>query len=140
MLMNRSYSELSKLKTFKERYRYLRLTGVVGEETFGWDRYINQMLYKSRKWQQTRDRVIVRDNGCDLGVDGYEIQGKVLIHHINPITVEDILNERDCVFDLENLISTSMITHNAIHYGDENLLMSDPVERTMNDTCPWRRT
>lgn len=137
--MNRSYSELCKLSTFKERFDYLKLGGVVGEETFGWDRYINQILYKSPRWRQTRDRIIVRDNGCDLGLDGYDIHGKVLVHHINPITVDDITYDRDCVYDPENLISTALLTHNAIHYGDENLLISDPIERTMNDTCPWRR-
>lgn len=137
--MNRSYSELCKLSTFKERFDYLKLGGVVGEETFGWDRYINQLLYKSPRWRRTRDHIIVRDNGCDLGLDGYNIHGKVLVHHINPITVEDITYDRDCVYDLENLISTALLTHNAIHYGDENLLISDPIERTMNDTCPWRR-
>lgn len=135
--MNKTYSELIKLKTFKERYKYLQLRGVVGEETFGHDRYINQALYKSDEWLYCRNEIIIRDKGLDLGVDGYEIFGKILIHHIVPITIDDILHRRSIVFDHENLITTSLRTHNAIHYGDESLLYSDPVERTPNDTCPW---
>ena len=135
--MRKTYSELIKLKTFKERYNYLRLNGVVGEETFGHDRYINQALYKSDEWLYCRDEIIIRDKGSDLGIDGYEIFGKILIHHILPITIDDILHRRPIVFDHENLITTSLRTHNAIHYGDESLLYSDPVERTPNDTSPW---
>ena len=135
----RTYSELSKLATFKDRYNYLRLDGFVGEETFGFDRYLNQLFYTSQKWRSIRDFVIIRDNGCDLGVDGYEIYGKIIIHHMNPITVSDIINETEYLLDPEFLISTMHNTHNAIHYGDENLLITGPIERKPNDTCPWKK-
>ena len=135
----RTYSELSKLKTFKERFTYLRLNGFVGKETFGFDRYLNQVFYKSAKWRSIRDFVIVRDNGCDLGIEGREIYGKIIIHHMNPITIQDIEQESDFLLDPEFLISTVHETHNAIHYGDENLLILAPIERKPNDTCPWRR-
>ena len=135
----RTYSELSKLKTFKERFTYLRLNGFVGKETFGFDRYLNQVFYKSAKWKSIRDSVIVRDNGCDLGIEGREIYGKIIIHHMNPITIQDIEQESDFLLDPEFLISTVHETHNAIHYGDENLLILAPIERKPNDTCPWRR-
>ena len=135
----RTYSELSKLKTFKERFTYLRLNGFVGKETFGFDRYLNQVFYKSAKWRSIRDFVIVRDNGCDLGIEGREIYGKIIIHHMNPITIQDIEHESDFLLDPEFLISTVHGTHNAIHYGDENLLILAPIERKPNDTCPWRR-
>lgn len=134
----RTYSELIKLPTFKERFEYLKLGGAVGQETFGFDRYLNQMLYKTPEWISARNYVISRDNGCDLGVDGYDIYGKVMVHHMNPITVNDIVNRLDYVLNPEYLISSSMLTHNAIHYGDEELLPQAPVERTKNDTCPWR--
>lgn len=134
----RTYSELILLPTFKERYQYLRLSGIVGEETFGFDRYLNQAFYKSDEWLRVRDEVIIRDNGCDLGVDGHEIYGRILIHHMNPITKEDILQKTDMLLNPEYLISTVKRTHDAIHYGDEGLLMDSPVERTKNDTCPWR--
>lgn len=134
----RSYTELSQLKTFKERFLYLKLNGVVGEETFGFERYLNQKFYKSSEWKAIRDQVIVRDYGCDLGVEGYEMYGKILIHHMNPITTDDIVNRSDFLMNPEYLISTSLNTHNAIHYGDENLLITAPIERTKNDTCPWR--
>ena len=140
MLMNiRTYSDLSKLTTFEDRYNYLRLNGFVGKETFGFDRYLNQVFYKSAKWRSVRDFVIVRDNGCDLGVEGREIYGKIIIHHMNPITIHDIEQESDFLLDPEFLISTVHETHNAIHYGDENLLIRVPIERKPNDTCPWRR-
>lgn len=137
----RTYSELIRLPTFEERYRYLRLGGKVGEDTFGFDRYLNRMLYKSRKWLNARDRVIVRDNGCDLGMEDREIRGKhkILVHHMNPITIEDILEENEMIYDPEYLICTIKSTHDAIHYGDESLLITAPVERCRNDTCPWRR-
>lgn len=136
----RTYSELITLPTFEERYRYLRLGGRVGADTFGFDRYLNQIVYqRDPRWKNARDIVIIRDNGCDLGVEGYEIYGKILVHHMNPITMDDILNERDWIYDPEFLISTMLTTHNAIHYGDENLLMKAPIERTKNDTCPWKR-
>ena len=135
----RTYSELITLSTFEDRYEYLKLNGKIGEETFGFDRYINQQLYqRSQKWKSIRDKVIIRDNGCDLSMEGYEIWGKIIIHHMNPITIEDIERESDFVFNPEYLISTSLNTHNAIHYGDENLLIKAPIERTKYDTCPWR--
>ena len=131
-------SEWITLPTFEERFNYLKLNGTVGKDTFGYDRYLNQILYKSQKWLSTRDIVIIRDNGCDLACEGYEIRGRILIHHINPITVEDILNENPIIFDPENLITTIHNTHNAIHYGDESLIIKGPIERTKNDTIPWR--
>ena len=135
----KTYSELSQLPTFIERYRYLKLNGQVGESTFGFDRYLNQVFYRSQKWKSIRDQVIIRDNGCDLGVDGHDIHGRVLIHHMNQITIDDIRNESDFLLDPEFLICVTHNTHNAIHYGDESLLITAPVERTKNDTCPWRR-
>lgn len=134
----RTYSELITLPTFKERYRYLRLKGFVGEETFGYDRYLNQTFYRSREWKDIRDYVILRDNGCDLGIPGREIHSRILIHHMNPITKQDILNRSEFLFDPEYLISTIKVTHDAIHYGDETLLMEEPIIRTENDTCPWK--
>ena len=134
----KTYSELSKLITFEERYNYLRLNGLVGKETFGFDRYLNQVFYKSSKWRSIRDFVIVRDNGCDLGIEGREIHGRIIIHHMNPITIQDITQQTEFLLDPEFLISTAHETHNAIHYGDMNLLIREPVERQRNDTCPWR--
>ena len=134
----RTYSELITIPTFKGRYEYLRLKGIIGEETFGFDRYLNQSFYRSREWMDVRDYVIVRDNGCDLGMPGHEIHGRILIHHMNPITKEDILRRSEFLLDPEYLISTIKLTHDAIHYGDENLLMDEPIVRTKNDTCPWR--
>jgi hypothetical protein len=138
MKMIRRFRDLKRLRTFEERYDYLKLNGVIGESTFGYDRYLNQLLYTSGPWRKTRYGIIIRDDGCDLGVEGYEIQDLILVHHINPITVEDIELERDIVFDPENLICTSKRTHNAIHYGDKSLLPKLFIERTRNDTCPWR--
>lgn len=135
----RTYTELSKITTFEDRFEYLRLDGSVGEETFGFDRYLNQVFYRSQKWKQVRDFVIIRDNGCDLGVDGFEIHGRILIHHMNPITIDDIQKESAFLLDPEYLICTVHNTHNAIHYGDASLLPQAPIERTINDTCPWRR-
>lgn len=134
----KTYSELITLPTFEERYQYLRLGGRVGEDTFGFDRYINQLFYKSDEWLNLRDKIIIRDNGCDLGVRGREIHGRILIHHINPITVDDIVKRSDFLLNPEYLISTTKNTHDAIHYGDEGLLITVPRERTKNDTCPWR--
>ena len=134
----KTYSELSKLITFEERYNYLRLNGLVGKETFGFDRYLNQVFYRSSKWRSIRDFVIVRDNGCDLGIEGREIHGRIIIHHMNPITIQDITQQTEFLLDPEFLISTAHETHNAIHYGDMNLLIREPVERQRNDTCPWR--
>ena len=132
------YSELILLPTFEERYKYLQLNGVIGDETFGFDRYINQMFYRSQEWKQIRDYVIVRDNGCDLGIEGQEIRGKILIHHMNPIGIKDIQQVNKFLLDPEYLITTMLSTHNAIHYGDESLLVKDPIERSKNDTCPWK--
>lgn len=136
--MIRTYSEVIALPTFEERFRYLKLDGKVGEATFGFQRWLNQELYHSGKWRRFRDKIIMRDNGCDLATDGFIIYGSILIHHINPITYEDIINNHPCVFDMDNVIVTDSSTHKAIHYGDENLLIKAPVERTKNDTCPWR--
>lgn len=127
------------LPTFEERFRYLKLDGKVGETTFGLDRYLNQMFYKSDEWKAVRDKIIIRDSGCDLGIEGREINGRVLIHHMNPISKEDILNKSDFLLNPEYLICTIKSTHDAIHYGDENLLIKDPIVRTKNDTCPWKR-
>ena len=136
----KTYSELITLPTFEERYRYLRLSGSVGKETFGFDRYLNQLFYqRSQLWKRIRDEVIIRDCGCDLGIEGREIYGRVLVHHMNPIGVDDLLHESDFLLNPEFLICTTHNTHNAIHYGDENLLLRDPIVRTKNDTCPWRR-
>ena len=135
----KTYTELSRLPTFEERYRYLRITGRVGEETFGFDRYLNQVFYRSRQWKQVRDHVIVRDNGCDLGAEGYDIHGRIIIQHMNPITLKDIEHESEFLLDPEFLICTTHNTHNAIHYGDESLLITAPIERAKNDTCPWKR-
>ena len=135
----RTYSELITIPTFEERFEYLKLNGSVGLDTFGHDRYLNQILYNSPEWRRFRPEIIVRDNGCDLACEGYEIFGKILIHHINPITAQDILNRNPKVFDPENVITTVHNTHNAIHYGDENLLITAPIERSRNDTCPWRK-
>ena len=136
----RTYSELSKLKTFRERYEYLKLDGAVGEETFGFDRYINQMFYKSEEWKRIRNYVITRDNGCDLGIQDRKIVDSViLVHHMNPITKEDIINKNEILLDPEYLITTIKPTHDAIHYGDESVLAEDLVIRSKNDTCPWKR-
>lgn len=136
----RTYSELITLPTFEERYEYLKLNGIVSEETFGFDRYINQEFYqRSKEWKRIRDSVIIRDEGCDLGIEGREIRGKIIVHHMNPITKEDILTNSDFLLNPEYLICTLKSTHDAIHYGDENLLIKEPIIRTANDTCPWRK-
>lgn len=143
--MIRTYSELIKRDTLIDRYRYLRLGGRVGEETFGFDRYLNQKFYKSDEWLAVRDYVIIRDTGnndyCqDLGLDGYDIRGNIIVHHMNPITMDDLIYKTKYLLDPEYLISTVKNTHDAIHYGDEQLLMRTfPIERNPNDTCPWRR-
>lgn len=134
----KTYSELITLPTFEERYRYLKLDGKVGEETFGFDRYLNQNFYKSDEWRSVRDYVIIRDNGCDLGIEGHEIYGRILIHHMNPITKDDVLRRSDFLLNPEYLICTIKNTHDAIHYGDENLLIIAPIVRSKNDTCPWK--
>ena len=135
----RTYSELMSLSTFIERYNYLKLEGIVGEISFGHDRYLNQRFYsKDPEWLSIRNKIIIRDDGCDLGIKDREITKMILIHHINPITKEDILFRTKKLFDPENLICTSKNTHDAIHYGDENILLKDYIPRTKNDTCPWR--
>lgn len=136
----RTYSELIKLPTFMERFNYLSLKGIVAEETFGFDRYLNQKFYRSSEWRRLRNKIIVRDNGCDLGVAGYDIFEKIVIHHMNPLRLNDIVNSTDFLMNPEYLICVRPITHNAIHYGDESLLMANEVvERKPNDTCPWRK-
>lgn len=140
MTIIRTYDELSKLKTFEDRFEYLKLDGQVGNDTFGFDRIFNQRFYRSREWKACRDFVIIRDNGCDLGIDGYEINSQnVIIHHINPISLEDIEKRTDILLNPEYLITTTHKTHNAIHYGDKDLLVTGPIERSKNDTCPWRK-
>lgn len=136
----RTYSELIRLPTFEERYRYLRIAGKVGEDTFGFDRYLNQIFYRSQEWKSVRNYVILRDGGHDLGIEDREIVGRIIVHHMNPIRPEDILQRKDVLLDPEYLISSMDSTHNAIHYGDESLLILAPVERRKNDTCPWKHT
>ena len=135
----RTYSELITLPTFEERYQYLKLGGRVGEETFGFDRYLYQDFLRSKEWKDIRDYVIVRDHGCDLAVEDREIYGQILIHHMNPVVVKDILHRSEYLLDPEYMITTVKRTHDAIHYGDESLLITMPVERYKNDTCPWKR-
>lgn len=135
----RTYTELNKLKTFKERFEYLKLDNVVGEETFGFDRWLNQQFYKSKEWRRIRDYVIARDCGCDLGSSDHEIiDERILIHHINPITKEDIINNTDFLLNPEYLITTINNTHQAIHYGNDEMLVKAPITRYKNDQCPWR--
>lgn len=134
----RTYSELVKIQGFYDRYLYLKLDGVVGAETFGYDRYINQALYRSPEWKKARREVILRDNGCDLGVEGRELYSRIYIHHINPITKQQLLDRDPIIFDMENLITVSFNTHQAIHYGDESLI-AEPVIRKPNDQIPWRK-
>lgn len=136
--MIRKISELKRLKTFEERYAYLRLSGIVGQSTFGYDRYLNQMLYRSKRWLNARDIVIIRDQGCDLGIEDYEIRGRIIVHHMNPISIEEIERGADEVYDPKFLICTTSDTHNAIHFGDESLLPKLPIDRRRNDTCPWK--
>lgn len=134
----KTYSEMITFPTFIERYRYLKLGDKVGEETFGFDRYLNQVFYTSKEWRDIRRHVILRDNGCDLGMPDREIAGAILIHHMNPITVEDIVKRSEFLLDPEYLVCTVKNTHNAIHYGDEDILFTDPIERRPNDMCPWK--
>lgn len=133
----KTYSELSRFSSFEDRFQYLRLHGSVGRTTFGFDRHINQQFYRSNEWKNARDFVIVRDDGCDLGVRGYEIHGNILIHHINPMTIEDVVHGEDWIFNPEYLITTTHNTHNAIHYGDESLLPKIVVARESGDTKLW---
>lgn len=137
-MLLKSYRNLILLPTILDRFEYLRIKANVGDSTFGFDRFINQDFYQSREWRQVRMKVIARDEGCDLGMPDYPIGGKVIIHHINPITADDIENASDLLFDLDNLICVSESTHNAIHFGDETLLPAEPIIRRPGDTCPWR--
>lgn len=135
----KTYSELITIPTFIERFEYLKIGGAVGAATFGHDRYLNQILYNSEEWKRFRREIIIRDNACDLACEDYEIPKYVIVHHINPITVEDVINRNPMIFDPENVVCTSLRTHNAIHYGDKDLLITEPIIRTPNDTCPWRQ-
>ena len=137
--MIRTYSEMITFDTFEDRYKYLRLDGSVGKDTFGFDRYLNQKFYRSQEWKSIRDHVIFRDLGCDLGVEGYEIHGRIYVHHMNPFLLEDLTNDVESLLDPEFLVTTTHRTHNAIHYGDESLLILEPVVRRKNDTCPWKK-
>lgn len=134
----KTYSELILLPTFEERFKYLQLNGRVGDDTFGFDRYINQKFYRSAEWKRIRDYIIIRDNGCDLASDGYEIHGRILIHHMNPITISDIKFSTEYLMNPDYLICVTHSTHNAIHYGDEKQIITGPIVRTKNDTCPWK--
>ena len=138
MKIIRTYTDLIQIPSFRDRYRYLRLGGVVGESTFGFERHLNQALYTSKRWRSARNEVIIRDNGCDLGLEGYEIEFGLVVHHMNPITVEDAEEWGDDVFNPNYLICVSPATHNAIHFGDESLLPRLPIERRPGDTCPWQ--
>ena len=135
----RTYTELMKLQTFEERFRYLKLVARVGEETFGFDRYLNQQFYHSQEWKSIRNEIIIRDNACDLGITGREMNKGIIIHHMNPITKDDLIHQSDFLLNPDYLICVSKKTHSAIHYGDESLLFDGLVERSKNDTCQWRR-
>lgn len=135
----RTYTELMKLETFEERFRYLKLIAKVGDETFGFDRYLNQQFYHSQEWKSIRNEIIIRDNACDLGIPGREMHKGIIIHHMNPITKDDLIHQSDFLLNPDYLICVSKKTHSAIHYGDENLLLGGIIERSKNDTCPWRR-
>lgn len=138
--MIRTYSELCQIPSYKERFEYLKLDGVVGKATFGSKRYLNQKFYTSDEWKRVRDIVIVRDLGCDLGFPGYDIYGQIQVHHMNPMIVEDVISHSSEILNPEFLICTSYQTHKAIHYGSEEMLVLPPVERTKNDTCPWKNS
>ena len=136
--MTRTYTEMMSYDSFDDRFAYLRLDGRVGKDTFGYDRYLNQAFYKSAEWKRIRNEIILRDNGCDLAHPDYQIVGRVYIHHLNPVTKKDVLDRSSILLNPEYLVCVSYDTHQAIHYGDENLLQPDLVERKPNDTCPWR--
>lgn len=139
MRIIKSYHELSQLKTFEERYEYLKLSSLIGEKTFGYERYLNQGFYRSREWKEIRRQVILRDVGCDLGIEGRDIVDRIEIHHITPLSLEDFENCSPLLLDMNNLICCSPNTHKAIHYGESNLITpSSPTIRRPNDTCPWR--
>lgn len=137
-MITRSYKELSRIDDYYDRFEYLRIKENVGEITFGWQRYLNQIVYHSRRWKRVRDKVIIRDNGCDLGHPDYEIRGAIIIHHMNPLTPEQVEEDSDLIYDPEFLICTTLLTHQAIHYGNRNSLPDPLVERRPGDTCPWR--
>lgn len=137
MATTKTYSEMAKFSTFEDRFEYLRLRGAIGVPTFGFDRHINQRFYKSREWKSSRDFVITRDDGCDLGMPGYEIYSDILVHHMNPMAVDDILHAEDWIFNPEFLITTTHGTHNAIHYSDPSLLPKVVVARRPGDTKLW---
>lgn len=134
----KSYSEMCSFSTFIERFNYLKLNGKVGIETFGFDRYLNQVLYCSQEWKRFRRQVIIRDNGCVFGLDGYNINGRLIVHHINPITLEQIEQRDPMIFSMENVVCVTHNVHEAIHYGDESLIPTDPIIRKPNDTCLWK--
>lgn len=138
-LSRKYYSDLILYPTIEERFEYLKIGGSIGIETFGTDRYLNQILYNSTEWRRLRDKIIVRDLGCDLGLEGFEIHSKIIIHHLNPITVQDVIDRNPDIFNPENLITTCIRTHNAIHYGDADLLPKTPIIRRANDMCPWKQ-
>lgn len=135
--LGKTYKELARLSTIQERYEYLRIGGIVGDATFGGERYLNQILYTSDRWRNFRNEVIIRDNGCDLGMDGYPIHDMIIIHHINPLSVDDVYNNSPVIYDMNNVICVSPRTHRAIHYGDASLLPQDPIIRRPGDTCEW---
>lgn len=135
--MIRDYNTLQKIRYFEDRFEYLKLNGKVGESTFGFERYLNQIVYRSVRWRRLRDEIIIRDNGCDLGVEGYEIYDTIYVHHMNPLTMKEIEEDDNVIYDSNFLICVSFNTHNALHYGDESLLVKEPIERKRNDTCPW---
>lgn len=140
-MMTRTYSELIQLPTFRQRFEYLKLSGSVGKATFGYDRYLNQRFYTSKEWKDLRNEIIVRDNGCDLGLEDFEIRGRILIHHMNPIVDDDIVNVSDYLMNPEYLICVSHDVHNAIHYGNDDILRTkEHVPRRPNDTCPWKES
>lgn len=139
MSMLRTYSELVSIPSFIDRYRYLKLNGKVGEELFGYARYLNQVFYQSGRWKKVRRDIIIRDHGCDLGCGGHEIKGFIYVHHLNPLTLDQVKNDDPCMVDPENLICVSRKTHEAITLGDESLLCLDPIIRRPNDTCPWKK-
>lgn len=139
VMIIKTYSELITLGSFKERYLYLKLSGIVGDDTFAGKRYLNQVLYTSKEWRLFRDVIIRRDLGRDLACEGYDIFGRVIIHHINPITIEDAVSREPKIFDPDNVVCVSHNTHQAIHYGDASLLLAEPILRTANDTCPWKK-
>ena len=138
VMIIKTYSKLISIPTYEERFDYLKLDGIVGKDTFGYDRYLNQAFYNSPEWKRFRRDMIIRDNGCDLACEGYDIRGRIILHHINPLTQEDLINRKEALFNPENIICVSHNTHNAIHYGDANLLITGPIERVANDTCPWK--